>query len=443
MQVSVESTGVLERIMRVELPEDRVSGEVESRLQNLSRTTRIQGFRPGKAPLRIVRQRFGQRVRQEVVGELVQQSFYEAIGKEKLRPVAGPEINPLEANSGNGIRYTAKFEVLPEFEPAAPDSLEIEKTACDITDANVATMVETLRKQHCKMNPVERAAGTGDIVELNFSGHVDGVPFAGGEGRDFRVELGVGRLLDGFEDGLKSHKAGDMFQLNLKFPDAYRVEALRGKPVTFDVTVLKVLEPVLPELGEELFAAFGVKEGGVDAFHKEVREHMEREAAVVIRNRLRDSVVDAVHKSNEIALPVVLVQREKQRFSKQLKENLKAYGIRSDPGDDKLTSPALFEEQARKRVAVQLVVAEIIRRQDLKANPSRVRAMIETNARSYENPAAIVNWYYADRSRLAEVEAMVLEDEVIDWIAARARVREVRVGFDELVNKRQTESAQI
>ena len=441
MQVSVESTGVLERTMRVELPEDRVSGAIESRLQNLSRTTRIQGFRPGKAPLRIVRQRFGQRVRQEVVGELVQQSFYEAVGREKLRPVAGPEINPLEANAGNGIRYTAKFEVLPEFEPATPESLEIEKTRCDISPANVDTMVETLRKQHRRMNPVERGAQQADVLELNFSGKVDGEPFPGGEAKDFRVELGSARLLEGFEEGLIGRRAGEEFHLNLKFPDDYRVESLRGKPVIFDVTVLKVLEPELPELNEEFFAAFGIKEGGEEAFRREVREHMEREAAVVIRNRLRDSVVAAIHKANEIALPMVLIQREKQRLGEQLKANLKAYGVESGAADDRFRDPALFDEQARKRVAVQLVVAEIVRRQELKADPARVRAMIESTARSYEDPAAIVNWYYADRSRLADVEALVLEDEVIDWIATRARVREVQVGFDELVNKRQTESA--
>lgn len=441
MQVSVESTGILERTMRVELPEDRVSGEVETRLQNLSRTTRIQGFRPGKAPLSIVRQRFGQRVRQEVVGELVQQSFYEAIGKEKLRPVAGPEINPLEANAGSGIRYTAKFEVLPEFEPAAAESLEIEKTVCDITDANLDTMVETLRKQHSTTAPVARAARMGDVLELNFSGRVDGGPFTGGDAKDFKVELGSARLLEGFEEGLKDRMAGEAFQLNLKFPENYRVESLRGKPVTFDVTVHQVLEPKLPELNADFFAAFGVQEGGEAVFRKEVREHMEREAAVVIRNRMRDSVVAAVQKSNDIALPAVLVEREKQRFTEQLKANLKSYGVKADSNDERFSNPALFEDQARKRVAVQLVVAEIIRRQDLKANPARVRAMIESTAKSYEDPAAIVNWYYADRSRLSEVEALVLEDEVIDWIAGRAKVTEVQVGFDELVNKRQTESA--
>lgn len=440
MQVSVESNGALERTMKVELPEDRVSGEVENRLQNLSRTTRIQGFRPGKAPLRIVRQRFGQRVRQEVVGELVQQSFYEAIGREKLRPVAGPEINPLEAGTGKGIRYTARFEVLPDFEPASPEGLEIERTLCDITEANIDLMVETLRRQHRRFEPVNRASCDGDVVEVNFTGRVDGAPFEGGEAKEFRVELGAARLIDGFDEGLKGREAGAEFQLDLRFPDEYRVEILRGKPVTFGITVLKVLEPVLAELNEEFFSAFGVKEGGADAFRREVREHMDREAGAVIRNRLRDSVVDAVHKANAIQLPSVLVQQEQQRLSQQVKENLKRYGIAPETTDDKLTDPSLFEEQARKRVAVQLVVAEIIRRQDIKPDAARVRSTVESLARSYEDPAAIVSWYYADRSRLAEVEATVLEDAVIDWIAARARVKEVKVAFDDLVNKRQTES---
>lgn len=441
MHVSVESTGILERTMRVELPEDRVSGEVESRLQNLSRTTRIQGFRPGKAPLRIVRQRFGQRVRQEVVGELVQRSFYEAVGREKLRPVAGPEIHPLEASAGAGIRYTARFEVLPDFEPAPPENLEIQRVACDITDADVDAMIETLRRQHRRLLPVQRAARDGDVLELNFSGRVDGEPFEGGDARDFRVELGAARLLKGFEEGLKGREAGATFQLALQFPDDYRVEALRGRPVSFEVEVTKVMEPSLPDLDEAFFMAFGVKEGGMEAFRREVREHMEREAAAVIRNRLRESVIDAVHKSNDIALPTVLVERERQRLAEQVKANLKSYGIAPADAERRLADPSLFDAQARRRVAVQLVIAEIIRRQELKADPAQVRRTIENTARSYEDPAAVVNWYYADRSRLAEVEAMVLEDEVIDWIASRARVREVKVAFDELVNKRQTESA--
>jgi trigger factor len=439
MQVSVESVGALERLMRVEVPEDQVSGEVESRLENLSRTTRIQGFRPGKVPLRIVRQRFGQRVRQEVVGELVQRSFYEAIGRERLRPAAGPEINPLEAGAGGGIRYTARFEVLPEFEPAAPEGLEVERVLCDITESNIDTMIQTLRRQHRTLNPTDRPSRTGDVVEVDFTGRVDGEVFEGGQARAFRMELGEGRLLQGLEDGLSGRRAGESFQLNLKFPDDYRIETLRGKPVTFDVSVLKVMEPVLPEADEAFFAAFGVKEGGADAFRKEVREHMEREATVVIRNRLRDSVIDAVHRANAITLPTSLVEREKQRFSEQLKSSLKAQGVRAGLDPDKLADPALFDAQARKRVTVQLVVGEIIRRQNLKPDPARVRALIESMSRSYEDPAAIVNWYYADHARLADAEAMVLEDEVIEWIAARARTREVRVAFDELVNKRQTE----
>jgi trigger factor len=355
--------------------------------------------------------------------------------------VAGPRIDPLEANAGVGIRYTARFEVFPDFEPALPETLEIERTACDITEADVDAMVETLRRQNRRFEPVQRGARAGDVLELNFSGRVDGEPFEGGDARDFRVELGAARLLPGFEDGLKGREPGARFQLALQFPDDYRVETLRGKPATFDVEVMKVLEPLLPDLDEEFFSAFGVKEGGMEAFRREVREHMEREAAAVIRNRLRESVVDAVHKGNDIALPTVLVEREKQRLAEQLRANLKAYGVAPADAGNRLADPSLFEAQARKRVVVQLVVAEIIRRQELKADPARVRRMIEGTARSFEDPAAVVSWYYAERSRLAEVEAMVLEDEVIDWIASRARIREVKVAFDELVNKRQTESA--
>jgi trigger factor len=442
MQVSIKATGKLERSMRVEVPEERISAEVENRLRHLSRTTKLQGFRPGKAPMKLIKQRFGQQVRREVVGEVVQSSFFEAVSREKLRPAGSPRIDPLEAEQGAGLKYTAQFEVLPEFELRAVEKLKIEKPVCDITEADVDRMVQTLRKQRSRLEKTDRESRTGDVVEIDFQGTIDGAPFEGGEGKALRVELGLGRLIPQFEAGLAGRRTGAEFSLNVEFPQDYHAEALRGRGAVFAVKLNQVWESLLPELNEEFYRMFGVKDGGADAFRREVREHMQREAASVIRNRVRDAIMDALYKVHDIELPRTLVEQEQHRLRHQFEHNLKHYGIEAEAADDRLKDPKLFEEQARKRVALQLIVGEIVRANGLKPDPARVREVIEQNAQSYEDPAAIVNWYYADRQRLAEVENLVLEDAVIDWISGRAKVSERGVPFDELVNNRQTAAKQ-
>lgn len=442
MQVSVESSGPLERTLRVEVPEARIAGEVESRLRSLSRSTRVQGFRPGKVPMRVIQQRYGERVRLEVIGEVVQSSFYEAVTKERLRPAGSPHIDPLDANRGEGLKYTAKFEILPEFELADVENLAIEQCTCEIGDPDIDNMVETLRRQRRRLQSVDRASRPGDVIDIDFSGTLDGEAFDGGSGKAFKVELGSGRLIEGFETGLMGRAADQEFGLDLKYPEGQGSEKIRGKLVRFQIKVNKVYEPVLPEVDVEFFRQFGVNEGGEAAFRTEMRDHMEREAAAVIRKHLRESVMDALYKANEIALPGGLVEREKQRLRDQFDANLKAYGIEVSSKDERLKDPKLFDEQARKRVALQIIVGEIIRKQGLRVDPAKVRRTIERNAQSYEDPAAIVSWYYADRSRLAEVEALALEDEVMDWIIGRAKVKSVRLKFDELVNKGQTEMVQ-
>lgn len=439
MQVSVESSGTLERTMRVEVPEERIAQEVASRLRNVSRTTRVQGFRPGRAPMKVIQQRFGQRVRQEVIGEVVQSSFLEAISREKLRPAGSPRIDPLEAQAGAGLRYTARFEVLPEFELSAMEKLKVEKPSCTINASDIDKMIETLRHQHRRLEPIGCPARSGDVVAFDFTGSIGGEPLEGGAGREFKADLGAGRLIPGLEEALTGKAAGAEFQFDFRFPDDHANEKLRGAQVQYLIKLNKVFEPVLPEINEEFIRNFGVKQGGVEAFRREVREHMEREANAVIRTRLRNSVMDALYRANDITLPNSLVEREKHRLHQQFNANLKAYGIEAKDSSGKLNNPALFGEQAKKRVALQLIVGEIINKHELKADPRKVRGMIEKNAQSYEDPAAIIHWYYADPQRVAEVEAVVLEDEVIDWVTGRAKVKGVEVTFDELVNKRQTE----
>ena len=318
------------------------------------------------------------------------------------------------------------------------EKLDVDKPSCVISEADIDKMIETLRTQRRRLEAVERPAKQHDVIEFDFSGSIDGTPFEGGAGKEFKTELGAGRLIPGLEDALVGKNAGDEFSFSSRFPDEHADEKLRGKEAIYAVKVNKVLEPVLPEINEEFFTNFGVKEGGMTAFRKEVREHMEREMSAVIRTRLRDSVMDALFRAHEITLPLSLVEAERRRLRHQFSANLKAAGVEVSDKDGRLADPALFEAEAKKRVALQLIVGEIIRKQELKADPRKVRNVIEKNAQSYQDPQAIVNWYYAEPERLAEVEAVVLEDEVIDWVTARVRINEAGVAFDELVNKRQT-----
>lgn len=438
MQVSVEATGKLGRQLKVEVPEERIASEVETRLKKLSRTTRIKGFRPGKAPFKVIRQRYGSQVRQEVVGEVVQSTFFEAIQQENLKPAGTPRIDPLDDEQGKGLSYTASFEVMPELALKPVEQLEVEKTVCEVNDEDVDTMIEVLRKQRKELKETDRAAEDGDTVEIDFQGTIDGEPFEGGSGEDSRLELGSGRFIDGFEEGLQGQTPGSEVTLDLVFPGDYPNEQLAGKPVRFKVTVKKVYEPRLPELNDEFFAQFGVEEGGEEAFRKEIRAHMEREAATAMRNRQRDAVVDALYKANEIDIPHTLIHEEAHRLQQQFEQQLKAYGIADEaqiPND-----LSMFEEQARKRVATQLILMDIIRDQGFKADSDKVRAKVEANAENYEDPSAVINWYYGDKQRLAEVEAAVLEDQVIDWVNENAGVKEVNVTFDELMNKGQTDA---
>ena len=438
MQVSLEATGKLERELTIEVPEERISSEVDSRLEKLSKTTRIKGFRPGKVPFKVIRQRYGKQVRQEVVGEVVQSTFYEAIQQENLQPAGTPRIDPLDDRQGKGLSYTARFEVMPELELKPVGELDVEKVVCEVDDDDVDRMIEVLRQQRRELKEVDRAAQAGDTVEIDFQGSIDGEAFEGGSGEGVQLEIGSGRFIEGFEDGLKGSKAGDGVTLDLVFPEDYQNGDLAGKPVQFKVSVRKVQEPVLPELNDEFFAQFGVSEGGEEAFRKELRNHMEKEVSTTVRNRRRDAIMDALYNANDIEIPHSLIHEECHRMQQQFEQQLKAYGIADQEQIPK--DHSMFEDQARKRVATQLILMEIIRSQAFKADADKVRSMIEKNAENYEDPSAVINWYYSDKQRLSEIEGAVLEDQVIEWVNENARVKEVKVSFDELMNKGQTDA---
>ncbi len=442
MQVSVENTGPLERKLKVEVPEEKISAEVQNRLQTISRTSKIQGFRPGKAPFRVIEKHYGNRVRQEVVGELVQSTFYEAITKEKLRPASNPDIDPLTDNKGSGLSYTATFEILPEVKLANLESLSVEKPVCEITDADIDKMIEVIRKQQSSLNPVDHEAKSGDFVKIDFTGTLNGEEFEGGKATDYTLELGAGRFIKGFEEGLVGCKAGDLKTLKIDFPKDYFKEDLAGKPVEFAVTVKEVNEMVLPELDDQLFIRMGVKEGGLTAFRDEIRRNMEREVAQGLSNQAKTSAFDVLFKSHEFELPKSLVAAESRRLNQQYHMQLQMRGLHTDHQHNEEEELKAFTTQAQRNVTLQLVISEIVKTNNIKVEKSRVRELIENIARSYEDPGQVVQWYYADQKRVADVEALALEDEVVNWLLQRAKITEKKFSFDDIMNKRQTESAE-
>lgn len=438
MEVSLEKTGALERRLRVAVPEEQIISQVQSRLENLTRTTRVQGFRPGKVPMKVIRSRYGEQVRQEVVSELVQSTFQEAIVKEKLRPAGMPTIDPINSDLGQGLSYTATFEVYPDLELASVEEIEIEKPTPKINAADIEKMIGLLQKQNSTLEVCDRDAAEGDVLTIDFEGKIDDEVFEGGSATDFHVEIGSKRLISGFEEGLIGARTGDKLNLKLLFPDEYQKSELAGKPVTFSVTVKEVKEFKLPELNDDFFRIFGVTDGGMEAFKAEVRSNMEREAEKNSRHRIRNAIFDKLFEHNQFETPKVMLEAESRRLADEMKERMKSQGM--DAGMMNDIDVSVYEEQARKRVSLQLILSEIIRLNEMKSDPNKVRALIEQHASNYEDPGAIMNWYYSDKSRLAEVEALALEGEVVDWILDKCKVKDVEIPFDEIMNTGQTGS---
>lgn len=430
MQVTVEKTDGLERRLHVEVPEERLEGEINDRLQSMRRTARVPGFRPGKVPLKVVAQRYGQRVRAEVVGEMLQSTFYDAVTRENLRPAGRPTFHPVEAGPGRGLSYTAVFEVYPELGPPRVEGLKVKRPRAEVTEADVARVIEELRRQRRTWEPVERAAGNGDRVVMDFEGRVGGETFEGGSGAQVPVELGAGRMLAGLEEGLMGAQAGDERTLELRFPEDYRVPELAGQPVSFQVRVHAVQEPVLPALDEAFARSLGVEEGGLEALRAAVRRNMERELRETIEARTKQAVLDALLEANTVEPPKALVDEEAGRMCALRQAELAQQGIDAEQLG---LRPEMFEAQARRRIALGLLLAEIVKGNQMSADKDRIRARIEAVAATYDDPNQVVQWYYADKSRLAEVESTVLEDQVVEWLLERMQVMEEATSFDQLM----------
>lgn len=431
MQVSVENTSALERRMTIAVPAERVENEVNKRLQQTAKRAKVAGFRPGKVPMSVIRQRFEADARQEAFGDLVQASFYEAIVEQKLNPAGAPSVEPKSFEKGKDLEFVAVFEVFPEFTVAGLESINVERLSAEVADSDLDNMLEVLRKQNTRFEAVERAAQTDDQLNIDFVGKVDGETFAGGSAKGTQLVLGSGRMVPGFEDGLVGAKAGEERVVNVTFPEDYQNLDLAGKAAEFTITVNSVSAPVLPELNEEFFSQFGIKESTLEGFRAEVRKNMERELRQAIKTKVKNQVMDGLLAANPIEAPKALLENEVNRLRVQA---VQQFGGNIKP--EQLPAE-LFEEQAKRRVALGLIVAEVVKQYDLKPDDAKVREMIEEMASAYQEPEQVIAWYYKNDQQMNEVRSVVLEEQVVDTVLQKATVTDKSVSYEEAVKPAQ------
>lgn len=434
MQVSVETTSTLERRMTITVPAARVDSAVNDRINQTARTIRMDGFRPGKVPVAVIKKRFGASIRQEALGDLIRDCFYEAVTSQQLNPAGMPTIESIKDEGSAEVAFVASFEVFPEITLGSFAGIKIERPVAEVTDADVEKMVDTLRRQRAKWDESTDAAKDGDRLDVDFEGSVDGEVFEGGTAKGFAIVIGSKRMIPGFEEGLIGAKAGEERTLNVTFPEDYQAEALKGKAAVFKVKVNKVQTPVLPELNDEFIKAFGVADGGVEKFRSDVRKNMERELKQGIKNNIKGQVLEGLVTTQNVDVPKAMITNEIQR----LRENM----MRQFGGNAKNINPSmlpdeLFAEQAKRAAALGLLVGEIIKSSELKVDAGRVRALIEEIAESYETPADVVNWYYGNKEQLQQVESVVLEDQVVDHVLSQAQVSDKACGYEDVLRPQQ------
>ncbi|MAT91053.1 MAG: trigger factor [Halioglobus sp.] len=440
MQVSIETTSGLERRLTVGVPAERVDVEVDNRLQKAARNVRLPGFRPGKVPMKVMRQRFGAGVRQEVLGEVVNQSFQEAVVQEQLRPAGQPSIEPRTMDPGKDLEYVATFEVFPEVELAELAGFEVEQLVAEVSDEDVDGIIEVFRKQQGDWETVERAAAEGDKVNIDYAGTRDGEPFEGGSAQGSDLELGSGRMIPGFEDGIIGMQAGEEKTLQLSFPEDYHSEELAGAAVEFKVTLNAVQEMVPAALDEELFAKYGVEEGGLEQFRQEVADNMRRELKNAIEAKVKQQVMDALLAAHDsLEVPRALVQQEIGAMRNQMFQQFGGAGGQ-DLDLQSLLPDDMFQDNAERRVKLGLVMAEFIGKRELKADAERVRAAIEEMAATYQDPQEVIDYYYGNQQQLAAVESKVLEDQVVENLLQDAKIAERKVSYQEAIAQDQAEA---
>ncbi len=431
MQVSVETTNGLERRMTVELPVERVDDEVLNRLKQISRSASVKGFRPGKVPHKVLAKEFGKQVRDEVVGEVIQATYFQAVSEQQLQPAGMPNIEPTVNEPGKGLQYTATFEVMPEVTLADVAGAKLEKRVAEVSDEDLDKMMQNLLQQRAEWNEVDRAAADGDRLNIDFKGTIEGEEFSGNSGQKVPVTIGSGRMIAGFEEGLVGAKAGDELTLDLQFPEEYAHKEVAGKPVQFAVKVNSVEESKLPELDDEFAKGFGVGDGSVDSLRQEVRDNMEREMKQALVEGNKQAVMDKLLELNEIDLPQSLVESEAETLKNQMMQQMHIPDGKAGVSLDN----SMFMEQAQRRVSLGLILSELIKSQELKADDDKVRAKVEELAAGYEDKQQVIDYYYGDQNRLSQIQSLVLEDEVVDWVFGQADVTEKSGNFEEIMGR--------
>jgi trigger factor len=429
MASQLETTGSLERRLTLSVPRADITRKVQERYRSLARTVRMPGFRPGKVPLKMIEQSYGPQVTAEILGDAVSKAFSDAVDEHKLRVAGQPAIEPKESVD-DASAFTATFEVYPEVDLGEPAGLEVERFACEVGDAEVDKTIDVLRKQRTRWNEVQRAGQPGDRVTIDFVGKIDDVAFEGGSATDFAMVLGEGRMLPDFETGVTGKAVGESGTFDVAFPEDYNAKELAGKTARFEVTVKKVEEPELPVLDSEFASQMGVKDGDLERFKRDVRANLEREVSQRLKARTKSSVMDKIAGLASIDLPKTLVDQESQALAERMREDLKGRGVDMK---DLPVPPDAFKEQAERRVRLGLLVAEIVKKHGLQAKPDQIRKQIEEFAQTYENPAEVIRWYFSDKNRLAEVEALVVEQNVVDWVLQHGQVSDKTLTFDELM----------
>ncbi len=428
MQVSVETTSSIERRMTIGVPADQIEREVEERLQKTAKTARINGFRPGKVPVKVVKKRYGQGVRQEVIGEVMRNSYVQALTQEKVKPVGYPRFEPKTVEEGKDLEFIAIFEVYPEIELADLAELKIETPTVEIKEKDIKNMIDSLRRQHGTLKSVKRKSKKKDLLTLDYVGYMDGEAFQGGTGKDQKITLGSNQMIAGFEDGLIGSKAGESVTLELTFPEDYANEELAGKDVKFEVDVKVVEDTILPEMDEEFFSKYGVDCKTEEDFKAEVIKNMERELDNAIGNKLKQQIVEGMSEANEIDMPASMVEEEINRMKQ---EALQQFGGGQQLDVSQLPSE-LFKDQATQRVKTGLLFAAVVKENEIKPDDEAVEAKIQEIASAYEAPAEVIEFYGKQENR-AQVEAVVVEDAVVELVKAKAKGKKVKMSYEDAI----------
>jgi trigger factor len=422
MEVSVENTGGLERRMTVQVPAERIEEQVQSRLESMSKTVRLDGFRPGKVPLKVIEKKYGKQVRLEVVDEVVNSTMQEALSQESIRPVGRPSVEPKAIQPGEPLEYVATFEVFPELNGMLDYGFKVTKPIVEITNDDVENMLGNLQRQRSTWNVVERTAQQGDQVNIDFEGTIDGTPFAGNKAEQMSLVLGADTMIPGFEDQLAGVSAGDEKTLKVTFPADYPAAEVAGKEAEFQVKVNSVSEPVLPELDDDFARAFGIDEKGMDGLREEITSNMQRELNGLITSKLKEQVFSGLLKANPVDVPRTLIESEIQQLQSQ----------ESGKGMD----ASALEATAERRVKLGVLISEVVKLNNIQIDPDRVRTVVDTIAASYEKPEEVVQWYYGNQEMLAGVQSSVMEELAVEWVIANSgvEVTEEETGFSDLVD---------